>query len=79
MIRKLLSGSIIAALMASTANADTLRDALVSAYQANPTLTAQREALKVFNERAMLVLEVVEQRAMLPPEHLDAEGHGSDR
>jgi outer membrane protein len=45
-IRKLLSGSIIAALMASTANADTLRDALVSAYQANPTLTAQREALK---------------------------------
>jgi outer membrane protein len=44
--RKLLSGALIAALMAGTANADTLRDALVSAYRANPTLTAQREALK---------------------------------
>ncbi len=46
MVRKLVSGSIIAALLAGTASADTLRDALVSAYQANPTLTAQREALK---------------------------------
>src|SRR3954454_19713725 len=45
-IRKLLSGSIIAALRAGTASADTLREALVSAYQANPTLTAQREALR---------------------------------
>jgi outer membrane protein len=43
---KLLTGSLIAALMASTAIADTLRDALVSAYQANPTLTGQREALR---------------------------------
>src|SRR5881409_1799129 len=32
--------------MAGTASADTLRDALVSAYQTNPTLTAQREALQ---------------------------------
>ena len=32
--------------MAGTATADTLREALVSAYQTNPTLTAQREALK---------------------------------
>src|SRR5689334_17416861 len=32
--------------MAGTAGADTLRDALVSAYQTNPTLTAQRETLK---------------------------------
>src|SRR3954451_8444145 len=32
--------------MAGTASADTLREALVSAYQANPTLTAQREALR---------------------------------
>jgi outer membrane protein len=32
--------------MAGTAGADTLREALVSAYQTNPTLTAQREALK---------------------------------
>jgi outer membrane protein len=32
--------------MAGTANADTLRDALVSAYNDNPTLTAQREEVK---------------------------------
>ncbi|HEX5238678.1 MAG TPA: TolC family outer membrane protein [Sphingomicrobium sp.] len=46
MVRKLLTGSLIAALMAGTAGADTLREALVSAYQTNPTLTAQRETLK---------------------------------
>jgi outer membrane protein len=45
-VRKLLTGSLIAALMAGTAGADTLREALVSAYQTNPTLTAQRETLK---------------------------------
>jgi len=45
-VRKLLTGSLIAALMAGTAGADTLRDALVSAYQSNPTLTAQRETLE---------------------------------
>jgi outer membrane protein len=43
---KFLTGSLIVALMASSAMADTLRDALVSAYHANPTLTAQREALR---------------------------------
>jgi outer membrane protein len=32
--------------MAGTASADTLREALVSAYKTNPTLTAQRETLK---------------------------------
>jgi outer membrane protein len=32
--------------MAGTASADTLREALVSAYQTNPTLTAQRETLR---------------------------------
>src|SRR5438309_805303 len=32
--------------MASAASADTLRDALVSAYNGNPTLTAQRETLR---------------------------------
>src|SRR5690349_20989993 len=32
--------------MAGTASADTLREALVSAYNTNPTLTAQRETLK---------------------------------
>ncbi len=46
MVRKLLTGSLIAALFAGTANADTLREALVSAYQTNPTLSAQRETLK---------------------------------
>jgi outer membrane protein len=32
--------------MAGTASADTLREALVSAYQTNPTLTAQRQTLE---------------------------------
>jgi outer membrane protein len=36
----------MAALAAGTASADTLREALVSTYETNPTLTAQREALK---------------------------------
>jgi outer membrane protein len=44
--RKLLTGSLTAALLAGTASADTLREALVSAYIDNPTLTAQREAVK---------------------------------
>ena len=46
MVRKFFSASLIAALLAGTASADTLRDALVSAYQTNPTLTAQRETLR---------------------------------
>ena len=46
MVRKLITGSLIAALMASVASADTLREALVSAYQTNPTLTAQRQSLE---------------------------------
>ncbi len=46
MVRKLLTGSLIAALTAGTADADTLREALVSAYQSNPTLTAQRQTLE---------------------------------
>jgi len=45
-LRKLFTGSLIAALMGGTAGADTLPQALVSAYQTNPTLTAQRETLK---------------------------------
>jgi len=45
-VRKSITASLIAALMAGTASADTLREALVSAYQTNPTLTAQRETLK---------------------------------
>ena len=46
MIRKLFTASLIAALMAGTASADTLRDALVSTYRTNPTLMGQRESLK---------------------------------
>ena len=46
MLRKLFTGSLLAGLLVGTASADTLRDALVSAYQFNPTLTAQRESLK---------------------------------
>jgi outer membrane protein len=45
-VRKLLTAPLIAALMAGTASADTLREALVSAYKTNPTLTAERETLK---------------------------------
>lgn len=46
MYRKILTGALAAALMAGTASADTLREALVAAYQTNPTLMAQREALR---------------------------------
>ena len=46
MLRKLALGSLAAALMAGTASADTLREALVSTYQTNPTITGQREALR---------------------------------
>ena len=46
MIRNLAIASLLVALAAGTASADTLREALSSTYQANPTLTAQREALK---------------------------------
>lgn len=44
--RRLLMGSLLAALAAGTAWADTLREALVSTYRTNPTLMAQRESLK---------------------------------
>lgn len=46
MFRNLAFGSVIAALMSGTAYADTLREALVSTYRTNPTITAQREALR---------------------------------
>src|ERR1700757_88940 len=46
MLRKLISASLLAALMAGTASADNLREALVAAYQTNPTLTAQRQTLE---------------------------------
>ena len=38
---------LAALLLAGTASAETLRDALVSAYRSNPTLTGEREGLKV--------------------------------
>jgi len=45
--RHLLTGTLLAALLAGSASADTLREALNAAYRTNPTLTGQREALKV--------------------------------
>ena len=47
MKRHLLTGTLAAALVAGTASADTLREALNASYRTNPTLTGQREALKV--------------------------------
>ena len=47
MKRHLLTGSLVAALLAGSASADTLREGLNEAYRTNPTLTGQREALKV--------------------------------
>ncbi len=47
MKRHLLTASLVATLAATTASADTLREALANAYRTNPSLTGQREALKV--------------------------------
>jgi outer membrane protein len=44
--RSLVLASLLITLASGTASADTLREALGSTYRANPTLTAQREALK---------------------------------
>jgi outer membrane protein len=44
--RNLAIASLLVVLVAGTASADTLREALVSTYNANRTLTGQREALK---------------------------------
>ncbi|MCY7398572.1 MAG: TolC family outer membrane protein [Sphingomonas bacterium] len=46
MSRHLLIGSLSLALLAGTASADTLREALVSTYATNPTITAQRQSLR---------------------------------
>ncbi len=46
MTRHLLIGALAAALMTGAASADTLREALNATYRTNPTLNAQREALK---------------------------------
>jgi len=45
-IRKIATASLVAALLTGTASADTLREALNSAYQTNPTLMGERETLK---------------------------------
>ncbi|WP_300975078.1 TolC family outer membrane protein [Sphingomonas sp. LHG3406-1] len=46
MSRFLTGGALAALALASPAAADTLREALVSTYQSNPTLNAQRESLR---------------------------------
>ena len=46
MTRNIAIATLAAALFAGTASADTLREALVSTYNTNPTITAQRENLK---------------------------------
>ena len=46
MTRNIAIATLIAALASGSASADTLREALVSTYRANPTLMAQRENLK---------------------------------
>ena len=46
MIRNLAFATLAAALLTGTASADTLREALVSTYNSNPTIMAQREVLK---------------------------------
>ncbi|MGH6784095.1 MAG: TolC family protein, partial [Sphingomicrobium sp.] len=46
MIRHLLFAAAAASLLSGTASADTLREALISAYRTNPTLTGQRETLR---------------------------------
>lgn len=46
MTRNIAIATLVAALATGSASADTLREALVSTYRANPTLMAQRENLK---------------------------------
>jgi outer membrane protein len=45
-VRKFITGTLMAALLGGTASADTLREALVAAYRTSPTISAQREALR---------------------------------
>ena len=46
MVRKLITGTLVGALLAGTASADTLREALVATYHNNPTLMGQRQTLR---------------------------------
>src|SRR4029453_11085014 len=52
--RNLTLATLLIALASGTASADTLREALGSTYRANPTLTAQREALKATDAGAAI-------------------------
>lgn len=49
-LRRLLLGSIATALIVPPANAETLREALVKAYNTNPTINAQRAAQRANDE-----------------------------
>ena len=46
MKRSIATALALAAAMAVPASADTLREALVATYRANPTITAQRQSLR---------------------------------
>ena len=46
MTRQFALAAVAGLLLTGTASADTLREALISAYRSNPTLNGQREALK---------------------------------
>ena len=46
MLRRIALVTVVSSLLASAASADTLREALVSAYRTNPTLTGERENLR---------------------------------
>ena len=46
MTRSIATAVAVATLMATAAPAETLREALVSTYETNPTVTAQRQALR---------------------------------
>ena len=45
-MKRILLATVALASLATPAFADTLRDALVSTYRNNPSLNAQREALR---------------------------------
>jgi outer membrane protein len=48
--RLTIAALLVSVSLAAPVNADTLRDALVSAYETNPSLTAAREGQKATNE-----------------------------
>ena len=69
-------GFIIIALLASTglaapAAADTLRDALVSAYETNPNLTAAREGQRATNEGVPLAKANGRPRMTVQPTYIE--------